>query len=119
MKRPRRQAARDALEKIQSIQQWENLSENSKLFIECAAKIDQEMEAEVLNKHVTKDDFDMSASEQEEIEDEDHDTDNSFIVKDDNDEEDDDYPRKKIKKQHSQGSKEGCEEGSEEGSEQQ
>jgi hypothetical protein len=82
MHRPRRQAARDALEKIHGIQEWENLSENSELFRQCAAKIDAEFEAEVLKTDVQNADFEMSGSNEEEIEDEDNDSDDSFVVQD-------------------------------------
>ena len=51
-KRPRRQAAQLALEKMRDIMEWEELPENSQRFMECAALIDSEFEAEVRHKSV-------------------------------------------------------------------
>ncbi len=74
MLRPQRKAARCALEKIQSIQEWEKFSENSQRFIECATRIDTEMETEISKKEVMTSDLDMlnedDNEEQEDSEDE-------------------------------------------------
>jgi hypothetical protein len=52
MQRPRRQAAEDALAKMRDVFEWEQLSENSKRFKECAARIDTELRAELQQKSV-------------------------------------------------------------------
>jgi len=44
VKRPRRQAAQVAVEKMRDIMEWEELPENSQRFMECAALIDSEIE---------------------------------------------------------------------------
>jgi hypothetical protein len=108
MARPQRKAARDALERIQRIQEWEKLSENSQLFIECAAKIDAEMEAEISKKEVMTTDLDIfdeddeNDEKDEEQDDSEDEYDESFVVSDASDDEqkkiDDDYCHTKKKR---------------------
>jgi hypothetical protein len=93
MAHPQRKAARYALEKIQRIQEWEKLSENSQLFIECAAKIDAEMEAEISKKEVMTSDLDIfdeddeNDEKDEEQDDNEDEYDASFVVSDASDDE--------------------------------
>lgn len=82
MQRPQRQAAQDALLKIRSIREWENLSETSERFIECAALIDAELEAEISKKKVSSCDLDLCETEEEESNDEYYDADDGFVVDD-------------------------------------
>jgi hypothetical protein len=82
MQRPQRQAAKDALLKIRSIREWENLSETSQRFIECAALIDAELEAEISKKTVSTCDLDLCETEEEESDDEYYDADDGFVVGD-------------------------------------
>ena len=46
MQRPRRQAAAAALESMRRVHEWEDMSENSKRFRECAAQIEAEFQNE-------------------------------------------------------------------------
>jgi hypothetical protein len=82
MQRPRRQAAQDALLKIRSIREWENLPETSQRFIEYAALIDTELEAEISKKKVSTSDLDLCETEEEESNDEYCDADDGFVVGD-------------------------------------
>jgi hypothetical protein len=58
MQRPRRQAAENALAKMRDVFEWEQLSENSQRFKECAARIDSELRAELQQKSVLVSDLD-------------------------------------------------------------
>jgi len=60
MQLPQRQAAQDALLKIHSIREWENLLETSQCFIECAALIDAELEM-TSKPSIVETDFSQSA----------------------------------------------------------
>ena len=82
MQRPQRKAAQDALLKIRSIREWENLPETSQRFIECAALIDAELEAEISKKKVSSCDLDLCETEEEESNDEYYDADDGFVVDD-------------------------------------
>lgn len=57
MQRQRREAATNALQKIQRIREWEEMSENSKRFRECAAAIEAEFRSEERQKHVVPEDI--------------------------------------------------------------
>jgi hypothetical protein len=70
MQRERRQAATNALQKIQRIREWEDMPENSKRFRECAARIEAEFRAEerqqqVLPEDIPSDGVDESSDEYE------------------------------------------------------
>lgn len=59
--RARRQAAVAALENMRRVREWEDMSENSKRFRECAAQIDAEFKAEVRHKAVSAEDLESDA----------------------------------------------------------
>lgn len=88
--RPQRQAARDALSKIRSIREWENLSENSERFRELAQRIDDELRTEIEHRHVDPGDVDMSEEQSSEESEDEHDsfvasTDDEMHAQDDTD----------------------------------
>lgn len=59
--RARRQAAVAALENIRRVREWEDMSESSKRFRECAAQIDAEFHAELRHKAVRPEDLEPDA----------------------------------------------------------
>ena len=58
MQRPRRQAAAAALESMRRVREWEDMSENSKRFRECAAQIEAEFQNEESTHMVRTEDLD-------------------------------------------------------------
>ena len=58
MQRPRRQAAAAALESMRRVHEWEDMSENSKRFRECAAQIEAEFQNEESTHMVRTEDLD-------------------------------------------------------------
>ena len=58
MQRPRRQAAAAALESMRRVREWEDMSENSKRFRECAAQIEAEFQNEESTHMVRSEDLD-------------------------------------------------------------
>ena len=68
MQRPRRQAAVEAIAKIQRVREWETLSESSKRFRECAAQIEAEFRAEERGQNVSAADLDEACESDEESE---------------------------------------------------
>ena len=108
MLRPKRKAAEDAITKIQDVHYWENLCESSKVFQDCAAKIEEEFAREGSKKRMranTQEEFsdtdgqcsedcyesDDVDSEYESTDDHSVCSDDSFVVKDCNYESDHDY----------------------------
>lgn len=92
--RSQRQAARDALSKIRSIQEWENLSENSTRFKQLASSIDDELRKEIEQKHVDPGDVDMSQADSSEEDSSNEQQQDSFVVSTDDeacDEDDKDF----------------------------
>ena len=81
MQRPRRQAASEAMDKIQRIREWEELPETSKRFRDCAKQIEQEFRSEVKQREVRSEDLDLD-SHTEESEDEYETADVSFVSDD-------------------------------------
>jgi hypothetical protein len=91
MQRPLRAAAEVAMQKIQRVREWEELSENSKRFRECAEQIEKEFHAEQAYRNVLPRDGDADDEMWEDSEDEYHtassvlgddDADESFVSKD-------------------------------------
>ena len=106
MSRPKRKAAERALDKIQDVHYWENLSESSQIFQDCAAKIEQEFTQEgnrKRTKYMTEKVSDTDACSEDLYDSEDDESltdssdddsecsDDSFVVKDYNYESDHDY----------------------------
>ena len=76
VQRPRRQAAVAAMENIRRVREWEEMSESSKRFRECAAQIDAEFDAEVKQRCVKTEDLEP---------------DDAVMLSDDEDDEKDEY----------------------------
>ena len=90
MQRPRRQAAVEAIAKIQRVREWETLPESSKRFRECAAQIEAEFRAEEHGQNVSADDLD-GAGESDEEQSEAYSDANESFVDDDYEAEDTEY----------------------------
>lgn len=92
MQRPRRQAAVDAVAKIQRVREWETLPESSKRFRECAAQIEAEFKAEERGQSVCAEDLDPDEACESDEEDADEYSDaNESFVDDDYESEDTEY----------------------------
>lgn len=59
MLRPQRHAAVTALDKIREIRKWEQLSEDSEEFRQCAAEIEAELDQELVSNNVSVTDLDV------------------------------------------------------------
>ena len=91
MQRPRRQAAAAALESMRRVREWEDMSENSKRFRECAAQIEAEFQNEESTHMVRAEDLDTDMEDgAESTEDSECKSVNSFIS-DDGESEDGEY----------------------------
>ena len=91
MQRPRRQAAAAALENMRRVREWEDMSENSKRFRECAAQIEAEFQNEESTHMVRAEDLDTDMEDgAESTEDSECKSVNSFIS-DDGESEDGEY----------------------------
>jgi hypothetical protein len=92
MERPRRQAAVEAIAKIQRVREWETLPESSKRFRECAAQIEAEFRAEERGQNVSADDLDADgACESDEEQSDAYSDANESFVDDDYESEDTEY----------------------------
>lgn len=88
VQRPRRQAAIAAMENIRRVREWEDMSESSKRFRECAAQIDAEFDAEVKQRCVKTEDLEpedaaLSSDDEDDEDDEYFSADDSFVSDDD------------------------------------
>ena len=70
MQRPRRQAALAAMDNIRRVREWEEMSESSKRFRECAAQIDAEFRSEEKQRAVRSEDLDPDGEDETESGDE-------------------------------------------------
>ena len=88
VQRPRRQAAIAAMENIRRVREWEDMSESSKRFRECAAQIDAEFDAELKQRCVKTEDLELEdaalSSDDEDDEDDEYFSADDSFVSDDN-----------------------------------